>query len=691
MQPHPAHPWTKAPALRLLIPFLAGIVVQWYTPLSLPVLIIAGLVLLPAALLYPLLPLPRKFRLAPLQGSILTLLIGVVGAAAVYSRDVRNREAWFGHHLDQSKALVLKLEEPLVEKPATWKAVANVQTVYKEGTSLPADGKVILYFQKDALPPALGYGSRIVVGKPLQAVRSSGNPGAFDYRRYSLFEGITHQVYLLPHEYRTLPAAEQNRFKALLFRSRQAIVGVLQTYIPDTKEQGLAEALLIGYKDDLDKDLLLAYSNTGVVHVIAISGLHVGLIYWLLLGLTRPLKRKGGRAVHLLLVLLGLWGFGALAGAGASVMRSVVMFSFLAGAEVVGRRAWIYNTLALSAFGLLCYNPFWLWDVGFQLSYAAVGSILLFYHPLRSLVYFPNKGINALWKMTAVTLSAQLLTTPLVLYHFHQFPLLFLLTNLVAVPLSSVVLLGEIGLCAVAFLPSVAGLLGRLLSSLIGFMNTYIERMDSVSFGVWGGISITVVQTVLLTVALAAAAWWLMERHKEAVTTAAVCAVLFLILRIHSFQQADRQHKLIVYNIPKHRAIDVIEGRACRFIGDAAVQEDVLLRSYNLQPSRVLHRVAPVSPPSHLHSFRWGERQVLLIDSTVQLRKEDTLQRVDLLILSGNPKLYMHTLVQSFRVAQVVADASVPRWKAALWKRDCDSLHLPFHDVAEKGAFVLSR
>lgn len=222
-------------------------------------------------------------------------------------------------------------------------------------------------------------------------------------------------------------------------------------------------------------------------------------------------------------------------------------------------------------------------------------------------------------------------------------------------------------------------------------MNTYIERMDSVSFGVWGGISISVVQTVLLTVALAAAAWWLLERHKEAVTTAAVCAVLFLILRIHSFQQAEKQHKLIVYNVPRHRAIDVIEGRTCRFIGDAAVQEDLLLRSDNLQPSRVLHRVVPVSPPSHLQSFRWQGRQVLLIDSTVQLSKEDPPQPVDLLILSGNPRLYLPGLAQSFRVAQVVADASVPRWKAALWKRDCEALHIPFHDAEEKGAFVLSR
>ena len=691
MQPRTAHLWTKAPALRLLVPFTTGILVQWYAPLSLQTILLAGGLLLPLTVAYRFLPLAKKYALAPHQGLLLFLLIASVGAGAVYVHDIRNSALWFGRHLQENNAMVWKLEEPLVEKPASWKAVASVQSIYKEAGAQAAKGKGILYFKKDSLPPRLHYGSLIVTQKPLQPIRNSGNPGTFDYRRYSLFQGITHQVYLATDDYYTLPTAQKNRAKEVLFQSRKVIIDVLQTHIPGPKEQGLAEALLIGYKDDLDKRLQLSYSNMGVVHVIAISGLHVGLVYWLLLGLTRPLKRRGIRVVRLVVLLAGLWGFGLLAGAGASVMRSVVMFSFLAGAAVLDRRARVYNTLALSAFGLLCYNPFWLWDVGFQLSYAAVVSILLFYGPVSRLILFSNKAIDFLWKMNVVTLSAQVFTTPLVLYHFHQFPTLFLLTNLVAVPLSSIILLGEILLCAVAALPLAAHYLGRLLGALIGYMNTHVEQMDNVSFAVWGGISISAVQTLLLMVAVAATAWWLRERHKEAVTAAAVCAVLFLVLRARSFQQADEQRKLIVYNLPKHQAIDVIEGRSCRFIGDAVVQEDAVLRTYGVQPSRVLYRVAPVAPLSPLQSFTWQGQRVLIIDATVRLRKDPALQKVDLLILSGNPTVYMKTLQQSFQPGLVVADASVPRWKAALWKRDCATLGIPFYDVEEKGAFVLSR
>lgn len=690
MHPSPTHPLAKMPALRLLLPFMAGIVVQWYLPLPFSFLLIGGIILLVAALLYQILPLTTKYRFTFLNGCILSMLVGTIGASALYHSDIRNNARWFGAKQNEGQALLLKLQEPLTEKPASWKAIASVEQIFREKAPQRGTGKLIIYFKKDSLPAGLGYGSRLVLTKSLQRIKHSGNPGSFDYSRYMLFQGVTHQVYLTPDDYRVLPQRETNTLKEFLYRSRRAIIGVLQTHIKGEQEQGLAEALLIGYKDDLDKTLLLAYANTGVVHVIAISGLHVGLIYWLLLGLSRPLKRTGLLWVRLLTLLTGLWGFGLLAGAGASVMRSVVMFSFLAGAEVLGRRTSVFNTLTLSALLLLCYNPFWLWDVGFQLSYAAVGSILLFYRPISSWVVFPNKAVDYLWKLNAVTLAAQVFTTPISLYHFHQFPNLFVLTNLLAVPLSSMILLGEILLCGLALVPSVASALGGILSGMISYLNSYIEQMDAVSFAVWNGISINVEQTILLSGAIAAAALWWLQGKKGAIPFAFGCLALFLVLRTYSFLQAEQQQKLIVYQVPKHRAIDVIEGRQYRFIGDAIVQQDVILRNYHVQPSRILHRITPVDERKPIHSFRWNNRQVLILDTTLRFTVDSVQRPVDLLILSGNPKVYMNTLVRSFRLRQVVADASVPRWKALLWKRDCAALRIPFHDVADKGAFVMS-
>src|SRR5262245_60738277 len=182
---------------------------------------------------------------------------------------------------------------------------------------------------------------------------------------------------------------KKNPFHEFHNTSRTKVLNILRANIKGEKELGLAEALLIGYKNDLDKTLVQSYSNTGVVHVIAISGLHLGLIYWLLSWLCKPLQRgRNFKWLRLILILTGLWLFGLLAGAQPSVIRSAVMFTCIALGQSLTRKSSTYNTLALSAFILLCINPYWLWDVGFQLLYAAVLSIVIFMQPIYNWFYF---------------------------------------------------------------------------------------------------------------------------------------------------------------------------------------------------------------------------------------------------------------------------------------------------------------
>ena len=242
-------------------------------------------------------------------------------------------------------------------------------------------------------------------------------------------------------------------FFSIFEKHRQVILSILRRYIDGQKEAGLAEALLIGYKDDLDKTLVQSYTNTGVVHVIAISGLHLGLIYRILLLVLKPLHTNVTlRWLEADSYIVRSMGIQFMAGAQPSILRSAVMFTFIVAGENFskGPRSTI---LALSAFFLLCYNPFWLWDVGFQLSYSAVLSIVIFMKPVYRLFYVKNKLLDYLWQLNAVTLAAQILTLPVSIYHFHQFPAHFILTNVLAVPLSSVILIGEIILCVISFAP----------------------------------------------------------------------------------------------------------------------------------------------------------------------------------------------------------------------------------------------
>lgn len=688
MPTHRLYLWNQAPALRLLLPFAAGIALQWYVPFSITMLAIAALICCLFLATFYFIPVRKQYVLKPFWGFAITALLVVAGAAAVWANDVRNSKDWFGHHYGPQHFVLATLAEPPVEKKASYKTLVAINAIGNGQNWQAASGKAILYFKKEAAFQQLTYGQQVVITKPLQAVKNSGNPGSFNYKRYALFQGITHQGYATAQDVVVRQQAPQKDFKTFLFRLRASVITIIKTYIKGPQESGLAEALLIGYKDDLDKTLLQAYANTGVVHVIAISGLHLGLLYGLLLLLTQPLRGNKWAWLRALLVVSALWLFTLLAGAQASIVRSAVMFTAIALGQVLNRKGNIYNTLALSALLLLLYNPFWLWDVGFQLSYAALLSIMVFYKPIYNWLFFQNKALDAVWKLMAVTLAAQILTTPFSLYYFHQFPLLFFITNLVAVPLSTLILFGEILLVLFSFMPPVALGLGWLLQQLIYFLNMHILQLNSLPFASWQNISISFWQAVLMLAFVAGMGYWLLRQQKWALQLSMAALLLFIGLRTASFITASGQKKIIVYNIPRHQAIDVIDGRNFLFIGDAQVEQDAGLYNYHLLPARVQHR-AQSGGKMPGKAFHFYNHKILVIDSTRAFQNVSK-PFLHLLVLSKNPKVYMHQLQKAFTIKQVVIDASVPAWKAALWQRDCATLKLNCHNVAEKGAFVMT-
>jgi competence protein ComEC len=683
--------WNKVPFIRLLIALIVGIILQWQMQFPLSSLLAFFFISFILSIIYFTVPIRFKYKFSHLNGVTINLLFGLSGALLVWLRDVRNNQNWIGNYSTGNSYILVTIKEPLSEKTNSFKALAQINGVYSKNNFNNCEGDIILYFKKDSSLKQLHYGSQIIFKKTLQEIKNAGNPGSFDYQQYSLFQGITHQVNLSSNEFEVLPTENKNWFQQFIFSCRTWVVCTLQKFVHGEKEQGLAEALLIGYKDDLDKNLVQSYTNTGVVHIIAISGMHLALIYGLLLLLTKPLGRKQLQWIRMILILSGLWLFTLLAGAQASVVRSAVMFTCIVFAKTIDKKTSIYNTLACSAFLLLVYDPFWLWDVGFQLSYAAVVSIVTFYRPIYNWFYFPNKILDFIWKTMAISIAAQILTTPVSLYHFHQFPVLFLLTNIVAVPLSSIILFGEIAICIFAWLHPVAKLLGIATQFLIWCMNSYIERIEAISFSLWNGFSITVLQTVLLSIAATVICSWLIEKRKWMLWFSLVSLLLFVALRSLSFSEAFTQKKIIVYNVPKYSAIDLIDGRTYNFIGDSALLYDDFIRNFHIQPSRVLHRIDPNQAiPIKCKEFQFCGRQIAIIDSTKSFSSAQSKQKIDVLILSKNPKLYISNLLKTFEINQIVIDGSVPQWKAKLWKHDCDSLNIHCFDVSEKGAFVMN-
>ncbi len=286
------HIWKKAPFIRFLIPLIAGIILQWQLQIAPGILWILLLVAAITAIAFFFIPYFERYKLSLLNGLSVSIIFIAVGGLLSWYKNIQHDENWFGRKYNDENSLVVTLLEHPAEKTKSYKANASVDYILNNDSVIKTDGKIILYFKKDSSLSNLGYGSQLVITKPLQEIKNSGNPGGFDYKRYSLFQGVTHQVYLKENEFEVLSTTKKNFFQQFINSSRANLLHILRTNIKGEKELGLAEALLIGYKDDLDKTLVQSYSNTGVVHVIAISGLHLGLIYWLLAWLFTPLQKR---------------------------------------------------------------------------------------------------------------------------------------------------------------------------------------------------------------------------------------------------------------------------------------------------------------------------------------------------------------------------------------------------------------
>lgn len=686
--------WRSVPFLRLLVPLTAGILAEQYK--LIPIVILINLAILSATVIaaFQFLPIYKKYSVRWIQGTAINLIFLCLGAVLIYYQDLTHDAKWIGHEISGKETLLLTLQEPLSEKNNSYKTIARAESIYRNNGWKTVKGNILLYFKKDGTAPLLDYGSQIIVSAQLQPIANSGNPGGFNYRRYCAFQGIHYQLYLRPEEYHLLPALQSNWLTHTLIQTRARVLSIFKQRVPGKKETGVAEALLIGYRDDLDKGLVQAYSNTGVVHIIAISGLHLGMIYGLIMLLLKPFRKlRWIRWAKPLIILLVLWGFSLLAGAAASILRSAVMFSFIAIGECLNRKTNIYNTLAASAFCLLVYNPYFFWDLGFQLSYTAVLSIILFMKPIYRLLYTPNKILNAIWQLNAVTLSAQVLTLPLILYYFHQFPNLFLITNSIAVPLSGFILYGELVLLAVSPFPFLAKYTGMAISFLIKCMNGFIENTNQLPYSVTGQIHTSLVQTILLYLALSYGAYWLLQKKTASLITALFFTAGFSSVYCLTQLTEKQQHKLIIYNIPHHTAIDIIEGQYYRFICDTVFPPNSQTRNFHLNPARSGYGLASEKTLKYTilqqEMIRSRKKTILLITQPPSGKPPGGKIPVDIIVLAGNPAIYLSQLAAVFDCKQYVFDSSNPLWKIQYWKKDADNLHLRHHSIPEQGALEL--
>ena len=688
--------WKKAPFIRILLPFLIGIIIQYY--FEPPYYIILSLVGIATSLyfIFAVIPLAYRYSFQWIQGVLISLIIFFAGMMTVWQKDVRNDSNWFGHLYNDSSSLIIKVNEPLIEKDKSFKAEGRVETIIKNGRGKNVTGKILLYFSKEDLMQLPKYGDKILISGGLQLIKNAGNPGGFNYSRYMAFQQTFYQVFLKQSKFVLLNLHNENALYSFIYNARRKVINILQEFVKGNKKvTGIAEALLIGYKEDLDKDVVQAYSNTGVVHIIAISGMHLGLIYavlvWIFLRL--PLIKKS-TAIRVVTILTCLWLFSLITGGSASVLRSAVMFTCILIGKEFFKQSSIYNSLAASAFLLLCYDPFLLWDVGFQLSYCAVVGIVWLQKPIQNLFYSKHKPLQYLWQMCSVTIAAQVLTLPICIYYFHQIPTLFLITNLICVPLSTVILFAEILLIFLSSISVVGALLGKFIYVLTWFMNFIIDKCNNLPLSLIDKIYATPTTTAVLYLFVFAAAAGFLQFNKKLIMISLLFFSFFIGIWSYGKINLIQQKKIIIYNVSRHTAIDFVAADKYFFLGDEEFKTDGALQNFNLKPARISLQVnqSRDTLKSIRHSkilWQFYSKKIMIIDTTLSFASIQNKIKVDVLLITKNANVDISIITSSVMPRCIVFDASNSLWKIAQWKKQCSLLHLPYFTTAEQGAFIL--
>ena len=609
-------------------------------------------------------------------------------------QDLRNSNSFFLHHYQQGDELTLKIEAPLIEKKHSFTTTATVQSVKKNNFAFSVKGKLNLIFKKNDTAKTIRYGDLIVVNNAVQPIKNFDNPGEFDNKRYNAFQQTYHQLYLKGNDFVVCKKNTGSKLFKTIYALKEKTLRTLQANINNQHGSlGIAEALLIGYKNDLDKEMVQAYSNTGVVHIIAISGLHLGLIYMVLFWLLERMPLiKRNRFVKAIILLICLWVFSLMTGASASVLRSAVMFTCIIIGNMLNRKSSIYNSLAASAFLLLCYNPYFLWDVGFQLSYFAIIGIIWLQKPIQQLFSLNNYLLRKIWEMTSITIAAQIITFPICLFYFHQFPTYFLSSNLVAVPLSTIILFEEIGLLCFSSIKIVALFIGNIVDKSIALMNKWILIISKFPGAVIDFIYADVQTTLLLYGIVILMAFFLLLKNKVYLKWMMLFLTLFSCFQSMAKYKWLQQRVLVVYNIPKSHCIDVMVGKKYIFQSDSNLLTNKSAINFHVTPTRKYFRVQSDNSTSITNGnnnviLNLYGKKMAIINSPFNA---DTLLHVDYLLITGNPKFNIIDIKEKIKCQKIIFSASNSLWKISKWKKECDSLHLQCFSLQDDGAFVVN-
>lgn len=687
--------WIPYTFVRTVLFFIGGILLALYAPDlisgQLAILLLASLTVFYFVVVFA----GHRIRRILNPGVIALPLVFVLGFVHLNRKTESRDPEHLLHTLDtisHYKAVITRFSE---EKPRSWKVEARVLSVHTKGGWIQKNGKVILYFSKQDFPVPFGYGAVLLMKGSPRVIQAPGNPGEFDYKRFLSFKNIYHQHFLRGNDVIRIGHKPPNQVMAYAIRVRDWAEATFKQFIKGEQEQAIASALVLGVKDGLDNELMKAYSATGSMHVLAVSGLHVSIIYIIIFWIFKPLyKLSGGRWMVAILCLLILWMYAFITGLSPSVLRAVAMFSFLAIAKPWARSTNIYNTLAVSAFFLLLFDPYMITAVGFQLSYLAVLGIVYLYPRFLSLWEPRQRLVTEIWKVICVSVSAQTATFSLGLLYFHQFPNYFLLSNLLVVPFAFVILILGLLVLSVSFVSSVAMVVGYCLEMIIRFVNFMVFSIESFPFSLTKDVYVSAFQCVLLMGLILVFIGLAESRKFKYLIVASLIIILYASAQWLHFLREENIQKLTVYKVPGHTAMDFIDRGQTYFLSDSVLRQDSQKINFHVTPNRLIAGVKSViTDYPNTRSFKGCELmawqgKVLLHITDPGFEVPDQLF-VDCLIIGNNAVYEVGEIALKLNAVKVVLDSSNTFFFADRFLEEAKLYNLDVYSVLHEGAFAL--
>ena len=681
--------WRAAPFARILLALLGGMAVAAALPWQLPQ---PALWILGSWLMFVLLHQYRKRRRRfPqfLRGFFFLLPFFFLGwAAPEWRSPLRSAHHIYRiHDLAQpNDSLWVRVLEPPEKRNKSWRMLAEAVQLGKNRSC----GKLLLYFAPDPRLPALHAGDLLCMRYRLRPPSPPQHPGAFDYALWLKREHIYLQAWLQTHDWVVAGKDRQNRLGDYAMRIRSWSLETLHRYLGRGDASGLAAALLFGYRGELSPELMQVYANTGAVHVLAVSGMHTAILFVALQFLLKPLLRlRHLRWLVPLLILAGLWGYALLAGLPPSVNRAAFMCSLLLLATQINRRSQIYNTLAATAFFLLLYEPNWLYSAGFQLSFFAVLGIVWLQAPVRRWWVARNRVVDYFWQLTAVSMAAQLLTLPLGLYYFHQFPTYFWLSNWLVIPLASVLMAGSFLVLLLSPFPGLAQAIGEVTRWLMELQNTIIRQIDALPGAVWDGWSLSFPMLLLLYASLVAGLVALLMHLKKAWWLAIGSALLLCVLALVQQLQWQQQFTFTVYATKKQSTWSIIRGRNAwlRGIDDPATKRFVW-QGHAVQAG--IQREIAVNATKTPCLLELAGKKILLLSGKSSRQLPDSLPAADLIVSSNNLPWLRMKYQQQLRGKLLLLDATNSAYYCKSTQAQLRKAGIAVRSVADEGSITLS-